>query len=127
MSLSLGIYIKKALNADSDIRALVGSRIYPIAAPEGTSNPFIVYSHPNVVGNSTKDGRSYDASSIDVSIVSKDYDEAVAIAEKVRNSVESMDVNGDTVLYCDDLSGSSGNLDGDYYVIALSFSFTTEY
>ena len=41
--LTIGIYTRAKLLADAEIASLLGTKVYPSVAPEGTLSPFIVY------------------------------------------------------------------------------------
>ena len=46
------------LSTDAGISALVGTNIYPDAAPQGTANPCIIYQDTTSAPTNTKDGSS---------------------------------------------------------------------
>ena len=54
--LTIGIYTRTKLLADAEIASLLGTKVYPSVAPEGTLSPFIVYERDSYDTSSTKMG-----------------------------------------------------------------------
>ncbi len=128
MSILIGNYIYSALSSDEDLAALVSDRIYPVAIPEGSTFPFVVYSGVNVQGEYSKDGCIGDNISFQIACVSETYTNATRIAENVRIIVEGISVDqSDSYTHSFELVGSSDNYEGDAYVIMINFTAKTNY
>lgn len=128
MSLLIGNYIYQALSTDQDLSALVDDRIYPVAIPEGSTFPFVVYSGINAVGEYTKDGCVADRVNFQVACVARSYTEVTQIADKVRVIIEQIrGENEDSCTNNFELVGSSDGYEVDAYVIVLNFIATTNY
>ena len=89
MSILLGLHIKRTLENDADVKSFVGGRIFPLAFPQGVDTfPFICYDMNGQQGAKTKDGLVNDSSSISLAVVSKNYEEALLLANSVRKAFE---------------------------------------
>lgn len=89
MSILLGLHIKRTLGNDADVKSFVGGRIFPLAFPQGVDTfPFICYDMNGQQGAKTKDGLVNDSSSISLAVVSKNYEEALLLANSVRKAFE---------------------------------------
>ena len=75
------------LTNDSDVKKLVGNKVFPIVANEGTTFPFIVYRRTNYTPASNKDYTS-EIVGIEINILSQRYDEGVNIADVVATSLD---------------------------------------
>ena len=63
--------------------AEVEDRIYPIVATEGTGYPYIVYQRTGVDMMQSKDGMEVESATYDVSIVTGEYSEGLALVDRV--------------------------------------------
>jgi hypothetical protein len=87
--MKIGYAIYNILTNNSDVAALVGTRIYPNVAKQGSTFPFIVYQTTNVSPNDTKDGVStVDENSFDVLCFADSYSAAVDLAQKARIALD---------------------------------------
>lgn len=86
MKVGAAIYI--LLGADSDVSAIVGTRIYPELAEEGASAPYIVYSVVSNTPSDTKDGAPIDEAQLEIFSVGRKYAEANDLADKVRAALD---------------------------------------
>jgi len=90
----IGKLIYQTISADTYISSLVGSKIYPIVAPNDTTFPFIVYTRTNVFPNiQTKDGWIGDKISFQITIACSDYSQSADLANKVRDLFENCKIN----------------------------------
>lgn len=89
MSILLGLHIKRTLENDTKVKSFVGSRIFPLAYPQGVDTfPFICYNMNGQQGSKTKDGPVNDTASISLDVVSKNYEESLILANLVRYAFE---------------------------------------
>ena len=90
MSVLLCLHIKRTLENTARVKSFVGNRIFPLAYPQGVDTfPFICYNMNGQQGAKTKDGPVNDTSSVSLEVVSKNYEEALNIANLVRYAFEN--------------------------------------
>ena len=56
--LSIGKVVYNILSSDKSFKEVIGNRIYPLIADEGTIFPFVIYSRIGIDEQSTKDSTS---------------------------------------------------------------------
>ena len=78
--------IRELLTTDDTIKSFVGEKIFPLVAPDGTDDDFIVYQRDETRQEISKDGISEIAVIVYITIVSSDYlrSQDIAIAVKKR-------------------------------------------
>ena len=77
------------LGTTAPVQALVGTKIYPLLAPQGISQPFIVFQTTQRTPSDTKKNVSrLDVYVLELSIVSNDYPNACAITAAVRTALD---------------------------------------
>jgi len=87
--MQIGKSIYYILVNDTDVSALVGTRIFPNVAPQTTTFPFIIYDVTGVSPNDTKEGPStLDTNDVMISCYSETYDEASDLAQKIRVAMD---------------------------------------
>jgi hypothetical protein len=87
--MKIGLAIYNILNNDTDVAALVSTKIFPNVAKQGTAFPFIVYQTTDVEPNDTKDGVStLDSNGFEVLCFAESYSAAVGLAQKVRIALD---------------------------------------
>ena len=87
--MEIGKAIFNILSNDSDVLALVESRIFPNVAPQTTEFPFIIYDVTGVQPNDTKEGPStLDTNDVMISCYSETYSEASDLAKKIRIAMD---------------------------------------
>lgn len=90
MSILLGLHIKRTLGNNAKVKSFVGNRIFPLAYPQGVDTfPFICYNMNGQQGAKTKDGPVNDTASVSLEVVSKNYEEALNLANLVRYAFEN--------------------------------------
>lgn len=90
MSILLGLHIKRTLENNAKVKSFVGNRIFPLAYPQGVDTfPFICYNMNGQQGSKTKDGPVNDTASVSLEVVSKNYEEALNLANLVRYAFEN--------------------------------------
>lgn len=88
----VGKELRTLLSNSGEVTKLVGSKVFPIVANEGTTFPFIVYRRTNYTPASNKDFTS-EIVGIEINILSQKYDEAVNIADVVATSLDRKETN----------------------------------
>ncbi len=87
--MKIGLAIYNILANDSDVSALVSTRIYPNVAIQASAFPFVVYQTTGVDPNDTKDGVStVDGNSFETLCFADTYTEAVDLATKARVALD---------------------------------------
>ena len=87
--MQIGRAIYNILANDSDVSALVGTRIFPNVAPQTTTFPFIIYDVTGVDPNDTKEGPStLDTNDVMISCYSETYSQASDLAQKIRIAMD---------------------------------------
>ena len=129
MSLLIGIHINEALAKSEAIVKRVGDRVFPIVTPAGVEEyPYIVYQSVMGEPERTKDGVVSDNVTTTITVVSKSYGEAIAIAYEVRRALDDVEEYYDKfdVFNAEYTGGSEAWLDDiAAYAIDLGFSFQT--
>ena len=84
-----GKAIYTILTSDSDVNAIVGTRVYPQIAAQGAAFPFIVYVLQDTSPSDTKSGVStLDEVRYDIVVASETYAEASDLTNKVRTALD---------------------------------------
>ncbi|BEG98107.1 DUF3168 domain-containing protein [Bacteroides sedimenti] len=71
------------LMADTTVRALIGSRIFPCVAPEDTDEDFILYYRDKYAVEQTKQGIYMQTATVMFAVVSNGYERSQEIAEAI--------------------------------------------
>lgn len=85
--LKIGKVIYELLSKNTELKKVVGTKIYPLIANETTSFPFIIYKRIGIVNNGNKDYQS-EYAMINLIVVGNDYESSIQIAELVRKAIE---------------------------------------
>lgn len=84
-----GKAIYSILTSDSDVSAIVSTRVYPQIAAQEAAFPFVVYVLQNVDPSDTKSGVStLDEVRYDIIVASEAYAEASDLTEKIRTALD---------------------------------------
>lgn len=92
----VGNDIREILMQDSAITESVGENIYPIIAPEGTKDPFILYQRDKYKKSYTKMGVYEEECHLTITVVADDYDKAIYLAYLIDNAVQGTHSNPET-------------------------------
>lgn len=116
--------LRKLLLDDSVISDLVGNKIYPIIAPEGTEGDYIVYVRDQYSINRTKQGIYEQTCIVFISCVSSKYDTSQKIAEAVFNCLDSKYkiTTENLVINSIEMLDSTEDYADDVYIQTLEFS-----
>lgn len=116
--------IRERLLSDEKLKELVGNKIFPIIAPEGTTNNYIVYVRDEYSIDRTKTGIAFHNCIVFISCVSSSYDESQKIADAVfqcldgRYKINTKAHNINSI----ELIDSTEDYNGDCFIQTLSFS-----
>jgi hypothetical protein len=84
-----GKAIYSILTSDSDVSAIVGTRVYPQIAAQGAAFPFVVYLINDLTPSDTKSGVStLDEVRYEVLAIAETYAEAADLNEKIRTALD---------------------------------------
>lgn len=123
-SISVNKYIYKVLSEDTELKKLVGKRVYPmIANIEKVQYPFIVFSRTNLVPQYTKDYNTEDLTDVSIIVCSDNYSNSIEIAEVVRKVMYKLHRYSDNninINYCR-LDSVYETFDSDTYMQQLDY------
>lgn len=84
-----GKAIYSILTSDSDVSAIVGTRVYPQIAAQGAAFPFVVYVLQDTSPSDTKSGVStLDEVRYDIVVASETYTEVSDLTNKIRTALD---------------------------------------
>lgn len=130
MSVLIGLHIKRVLANVEAVTQMVGNRVYPLVVPQGVEiYPFICYDMSGGTGDSTKDGIVDDVATVNISVISKKYEDAIRIGNAVRYAFEgkTADYEEFSVTECSNVTYNDEYIDAlDCYAMNLSMDFRTE-
>ncbi len=126
--ISIGKHIYARLTASEQFRTLVGTRLYPVAADQGTDMPYVTYHRTALATEYTYDGAGVDTVSVSFRIVAGGYQAATDIAEEIRATLEGVRAAyGESEVRDAELVNSvdAYDVDIDAYVLTLDMRFRT--
>lgn len=118
----IGNDIRDILLADEAVYNQVGNHIYPIVAAENTIGDFIVYSRQEYSKSSVKQGVYQDDCKVAVVVVSDNYDNAIALADKIDAALTGTHTINEGVDIDITLFDSSETYEDNKYIETLLFS-----
>ena len=86
MKWTQGIYDK--IRANSALQNLVGNKVYPLVAPEGTALPYIVYEVTNTTVEQSHDKSEAEMATFEVVLYCKQYADAALHARNMRIALD---------------------------------------
>lgn len=104
-NLTIGIYARQYMLSHNEISSLVGERIFPGIAPEGTATPYIIYDRESYDVSYTKTGAYGEEANIVYEVISDDYDEGLSVAVAMYNILQgkhggfTFDIAGSSEFY----------------------------
>lgn len=81
-------HVRQTLLASQSFSHIVGNKVYYVAATQGAVKPYVTCACTAVVSEYTKDGWVRDNAVVAVDVVADSYEQAVEIAEIVREKLE---------------------------------------
>lgn len=119
----IGNDIRDILLADDAISGQVGNHIYPIVAAENTIGDFIVYSRQEYSKGLAKQGVYEDTCKVAVVAISDNYDNAIALADKIDLALTGTHILNDKGVKINILlEDSTETFDDNKYIETLLFS-----
>lgn len=86
--IQIGKAVYQILSNDTKVKEMVGNKIYPLIANQGTTYPFIIYKRTGIEPVTSKDRFiCSEVTSVDVIIASDRYDESIEVAELVKDAL----------------------------------------
>lgn len=89
MTLKVGAAVVELLGKSTELAALVGNKIFPVAAKEDTPRPFVIYQRTGLNPSYTKDNRKKDSVYMGFSVISETYSASVMIAGAIFKALEN--------------------------------------
>ena len=80
--------VVKILRSSEDLAAMIGTKIFPIIAPEGTPGDFVSYQRDGMDLEWSKMGPSLQRSYFYINVVSDDYDRSLKIADIISDALD---------------------------------------
>jgi len=117
------------LSNDATIVSLVGNKVFPLIADYGTQFPYIAFSAGEIVPYYDKDGAYENDAVIEFVVASKDYFNALTIANAVRSLFEKKLYSNANLSINDCIVKSVSEAYDDAaqcFVKRISFSFSVE-
>lgn len=115
--------VRRLLLENEAVTELVGTKIYPILAPEGTKGNFITYTRSNYTINETKMGIYEQDCDVAIACVAESYDKSIEIADAVFKALHGYYAihRGNIVMNSISLVDSSEDWVDDVYIQYLQF------
>lgn len=117
----VGNIVRYILINNDDLKPLIGTKVYPLIAPENTQGDFVIYQREKYSKHWAKQGVYEDDCQVAVTIVSENYDNAVDLAEKVDNALVGRHTVDDSKIQID-LVDSTESFEDLKYIEVLLFS-----
>lgn len=116
--------IRRLLLENTELSELVGNKIYPIIAPEGTTGDYIVYVRDQYSISRTKQGIYEQTCIVFISCISESYDTSQKLAEAVFNCLDGKYkiTTENLVINSIEMLDSTEDYADDVYIQTLEFS-----
>jgi hypothetical protein len=86
--------LRDALINDANVNALLAGRIYPLVVPQDAQLPAVAYQKISGIRQYVQDGvRKPEVSLIQLTCLSKTYNEAKQVEEVIRNALDGKKIN----------------------------------
>jgi hypothetical protein len=124
MSLSIGKFIYQQLSG-------VTTQVNALVLPKDVTKPYIVYHRMSVATEYTSSGTAFDATQVQIDVVTPDYVKSIDLAEQVRGIFEyksftfgNMNITCDALVSADEIAFESA--DAISYVQTIVLQFNTQ-
>lgn len=118
----IGNDIRAILLKDEGVVNQVGTKIFPLIAPENTIGDFIIYVRNKYNKYTVKAGVYQDECEVAVVGISDNYDDAIALASKIDNALSGLHTLDNGVRIQITLADSTETFDDDKYIETLVFT-----
>lgn len=128
-SLKTGQYLLEVLSDNDELIALLGeNKIFPLVAKDDTTYPLVIYTRDSVQTQYTKVIGHDNTVSITFRVYSDKYDEALEIANVIRNILERQSITFDDTIHINDirLSSTYEQFTQDGFLQSLTFTMMVE-
>lgn len=133
MSLYIGLYVKKVLDANEAVAAIATGGVFPVVAPdtESVSGDYVWFHATSCTDEATKDGWAGDEAAVEVECVARSYERLTDLASAVRAALYGApaEVEGIPLRVCDVVFSAGEEMYDmvtDEYSRTLTFNFSTE-
>lgn len=94
--MSLESALASEIKAIAAVAALIGDRVYPVAAPQTSANPFVTYRRvPGEVLYTHEGESSIQKAFFQISAVAQEYETTITLAEAIRAGLSGKTALGD--------------------------------
>ena len=128
-SLKTGYYIVEAIKDNDELIEMIGEdKIWPLAALESTTFPYIIYSRDQIAVQYTKCCNHDNQVVITFRVYSNDYLQALEIANQLRNLLEHKQLVIKDEIYINEIKVASVSemFSEDSFCQAISFQMAVE-
>lgn len=115
--------VREILMRSEEIQQLIGTKIFPVIAPENTVGDFICYQRDGYKGVQSKFGLAMQEPLVFVNVVSEDYDRSQQIASAVCDVLEGSHREMRIRITLED---SSEDYEDDKYIQIMLFSISNQ-
>lgn len=105
--------------ASEEIAQLIGDKVFPIVAPDGTKGDFIIYQRDGYKQEYTKMGVARQIPTVFVNAISDDYDRSLQLASLIDDTLSGRFSDPDVIIKLED--STEDYADKKYFQI-LQFS-----
>lgn len=126
-SLNIGQCIFTLLHNNATVTNIVGNKIYPLIAENGTTYPFIIYRRSSFEPQNNKDCEG-ESIFIEVYVVTNNYHESVELVENVRQALEGKSITIEGLTITDIYTTNAyEEFTDDGYIQQLTFKVQLDY
>lgn len=117
--LAITTEVRSIILASEEIAQMIGDKVFPIVAPDGTKGDFIIYQRDGYKQEYTKMGVARQIPTVFVNAISDDYDRSLQLASLVYEALEGDFCKPDMTIHLED--STEDYSDGKYFQV-LQFS-----
>ena len=114
--------IRAIILSSKEITAIIGNKVFPIIAPEGTNGDFIIYQRDGYKQNDTKFGVALQIPIVNICVISEDYDRSQDLASLIYDSLSRKFNNPNMVIKLED---STEDYVDKKFIQVLQFSISS--
>ena len=118
---AIGNDVRRILIADANVYELVGTKIFPLVAPENIDGEFIVYQRESYSKSSTQMGVYEDECTLALLAVSDNYDKSIMIASAIDNALTGVHRLADGTRIQMNVVTSSEHFEDNKYIQKITF------